>query len=546
MSKTKKRTPKQASQTFTPPLRLTYGLLAAVVLFFGLIRVRLLNIPLERDEGEYAYAGQLILHGVVPYRLCYSMKLPGTAAAYAAFMAGFGQTPVGVHLGLLLVNSATTVLLYVLAARLFGRLAGVVTAASFALLSIEPSVLGLAGHATQFVVLPAVGGLLILLKAIESRRLPLFFWSGLLLGLAFLMKQPGIFFLFFALLYLTIPLLKHRSEWRTVAWQAATLLSGFTLPLALCGSILRGAGVMQKFWFWTFSYAREYGTINTFSGGLQNLWDYGSSVASPAVLVWAIAAVGLAALFFNSDARIHRAFALGFLVFSFAAVCPGFYFRPHYFVLLLPAVSLLGGVAVSSTTKMLLRSHASAASLPALVFLFAFGYSVVGQGAVFFQEDPLAICRRLYSGNPFSEALQISDFLKNHSAAWDRVAVIGSEPEIYFYSDRRSATGYVYMYPLMEPQPFASTMQKEMISEIEQSRPEFLVFVSSPASWLRKSNSDSTVFSWFENYAGRGYELVGAADLLDGQTEYHWSDAATTPPHSDNRVLVFKRLAPPT
>jgi hypothetical protein len=42
-------------------------LLCFVVLAAGLIRVRLLNVPFERDEGEDAYAGQLILSGVPPY-----------------------------------------------------------------------------------------------------------------------------------------------------------------------------------------------------------------------------------------------------------------------------------------------------------------------------------------------------------------------------------------------------------------------------------------------------------------------------------------------
>ena len=31
------------------------------------IRIRLLDFPLQRDEGEYAYAGQLLLQGVTPY-----------------------------------------------------------------------------------------------------------------------------------------------------------------------------------------------------------------------------------------------------------------------------------------------------------------------------------------------------------------------------------------------------------------------------------------------------------------------------------------------
>src|SRR5450759_1349438 len=140
-----------------------YGLLLLVILFFALIRVHLRDCPLERDEGEYAYAGQLMLQGIPPYQLAYSMKLPGTFAAYAVILALFGQTPGGIHLGLLLVNAATTFLVFLLTRRLFGQLAGLLAGASYALLSTSPSVMGFAGHATHFVVLPALGGILLLL-----------------------------------------------------------------------------------------------------------------------------------------------------------------------------------------------------------------------------------------------------------------------------------------------------------------------------------------------------------------------------------------------
>src|SRR5450759_624808 len=165
-----------------------YGLLLLVILFFALIRFHLRECPLERDEGEYAYAGQLMLQGIPPYQLAYSMKLPGTFAAYCLILAVFGQTPSAIHLGLLLANAATTFLVFLLARRLFDPLAGLVAAASYALLSTSPSVVGFAGHATHFVVLPALGGLLLLLTAIEARRTWLFICSGVLLGLAFLMK----------------------------------------------------------------------------------------------------------------------------------------------------------------------------------------------------------------------------------------------------------------------------------------------------------------------------------------------------------------------
>src|SRR5205085_8049840 len=83
---------------------LYFAILLVVVIFFGVIRWRLADVPLERDEGEYAYAGQLMLDGIPPYQLAYNMKLPGTYAAYAAILAIFGQTSHGIHLGLLLVN----------------------------------------------------------------------------------------------------------------------------------------------------------------------------------------------------------------------------------------------------------------------------------------------------------------------------------------------------------------------------------------------------------------------------------------------------------
>ena len=65
------------------------------ILLVFTIRVRLRHMPFERDEGEYAYAGQLILHGVPPYKEAYNMKLPGTYAAYALIMAVFGQSAWG-------------------------------------------------------------------------------------------------------------------------------------------------------------------------------------------------------------------------------------------------------------------------------------------------------------------------------------------------------------------------------------------------------------------------------------------------------------------
>src|SRR5437764_11931410 len=100
------------------------ALFAAVCFICALVRIRLLDLPLERDEGEYAYAGQLMLHGIAPYKLAYNMKFPGTYCAYAVIMLSFGQTIRGIHLGFHVVNLANLALFLFLGRKLFGWNAG--------------------------------------------------------------------------------------------------------------------------------------------------------------------------------------------------------------------------------------------------------------------------------------------------------------------------------------------------------------------------------------------------------------------------------------
>ena len=91
--------------------------------------------------------------------------------------------------------------------------------------------------------------------------------------------------------------------------------------------------------------------------------------------------------------------------------------------------------------------------------------------------SPNEVLRSTYGINPFSEAVEIGRWLNENTEEDEQIAVIGSEPQIYFYAKRRSATGYIYTYPLMEDQPKARDMQREMAAEIEAAAPRYLVYV---------------------------------------------------------------------
>ncbi|HEY5675691.1 MAG TPA: glycosyltransferase family 39 protein, partial [Myxococcales bacterium] len=170
------------------------ALLALVLLAAAAVRLRLLHVPLERDEGEYAYGASLLLGGSAPFSSMYSMKLPGTQFAYAAFLALFGHSIAAIRLGLLLANAATTLLVFAMGRRLMSSGGALGAAAAFAALSLSPAFLGIFAHATHFVILFAVAGLFALHVALESRRQWHFAAAGALLGTAVLMKQAGVVF----------------------------------------------------------------------------------------------------------------------------------------------------------------------------------------------------------------------------------------------------------------------------------------------------------------------------------------------------------------
>ncbi len=133
-----------------------FVLLLVVVLFTVWVRFRLLEVPLERDEGEYGYGGQLILRGEYPYDKLYSAKMPGVYAAYAVIMKVFGETQRAVHLGLLIINTATVFLMLLLGRKLLNQLTGVVAAAAFALLSLGTLIISASSHLTACHIRPVV------------------------------------------------------------------------------------------------------------------------------------------------------------------------------------------------------------------------------------------------------------------------------------------------------------------------------------------------------------------------------------------------------
>ena len=525
---------------------LRFGWYVLAVIIFGLvlaIRIRLLSIPLERDEGEYAYAGQLMLQGIPPYKLAYNMKFPGTYAAYAAIMSIFGQTIFAIHLGLLLVNAVTVALIFLLGRRLMDSTAGISAATSYAVLSMSPSVFGLAAHATNFVMPPVLGGMLLILTLSESERhaFKRILASGLLFGIGALMKQPALLFIPFGAICLFWYDLRRRFSLKKILLRNLIFWIAAIVPIATSCLILWHAGVLDKFWFWTVRYAAQYGSLVPLNRAPNIFLWSAKQVIGPNWPLWMLAGIGAVMGLWDQRMRASAVFLIGFLFFSALALCQGFYFRPHYFILILPAVSLFVGAAISKLSDLVTRWMILVGFAPLLLLAAMLSVPILWDKKVFFDVSPIQACGLIYPENPFLESVRIAEYVRAHTEPDDTIAVLGSEPEIYFYARRHSATGYIYTYGLMEPQRYAQQMQHEMMREIESARPKYLISVAMSYSWLRRPDSEPSIFTWANEYMTQNYVADGFVNIMPSETDYFFGDVPPAVQSLKDYILIYKR-----
>lgn len=515
-----------------------YFLLGLVLLFTALIRIRLLNIPLERDEGEYAYMGQLILQGIPPYQMAYNMKLPGTYVLFAIIQSIFGQTTQGIHLGLLCANLAAVTLLFFVGKKMISGLAGIVAAATYAALSLSFAVLGCAAHATQFIVPFVLGGFLLLLRAFERPRALLFFLAGLFFGFAVLIKQAALPFcawgagiVFFTAL--------TRASWRHNLFNAALVALGSAAPLAATCLTLFLAGAFDKFWFWTVTYMATYATQTSWEKGLLLFRGGFFFIVRDYRALWISTLIGLGAMA-HPFMRGKRLLLFSFCIFSFLSICPGLYFRSHYFVPLLPAAGLSAAVFFD----FLNRKFFLPKSVVLFLFLAVLSAGLIAQRDYLFWESPDTLSHKIYqSYNP--EMKKIAEIVQSMTHEDERIAILGSEPQIYFYANRKSATGYIYMYSIMEKQRYGLKMQQELIGEIEAANPRLIVLIKNRDSWARWPGAEAYIFDWMDKtLTPEKYKRIVVADIFKDKTIYLFNqDAESYKPKSKVQVHIFGKKA---
>lgn len=461
----------------------------AIAALYAWIRIPLLDVPLDRDEGAFGLIGRAILDGQVPYRDLCDHKPPGVFYLYALALSVFPATALGIHLFLHLWNFATLLLVASVARALSGRRAGLYAAFVYALASAAPSVQGPSASTELLLLLPLVASLRLVLAARAAegrRRLFLLLGAGASGAAACWIKQPA------ALPLLCVPLLlagppgagRVKPALLGFAWWIA---GGVGLSALVCAGFAL-AGNFGEFFYWSFTHNIAYGAGGwSIAGprlllvGKQLLYDHG--------FVLALTLFGLAW-------SVHKGFRYAGLLAALLALsalgtAQSGYFYAHYFAILCPALALGAGYAIDK-----LQAHAAGGSR---LRERAFAVWVLGMSALlpaywspwyYWRPDPVVVSLTLLGPQGFEAAPMAAGYLREHMAEDEWMFIYGSEPQLPLLAQRRNANPYVNSYPLTSAMAREREFQERTWARIEETKPKYLIFVRTSYSMLRKQGMD--------------------------------------------------------
>jgi 4-amino-4-deoxy-L-arabinose transferase-like glycosyltransferase len=487
------------------PITRTVLLIGSAFALGILLRSQIAAIPLERDEGEYAYIGQRWLQGEIPYKDTFDQKPPGAFAVYACILWAFAPSATVIHWCMQLYSLATIACVFWLGRMLYCTTVGFYAACLCAFLTTSASLLGNSANTEQFMILPIAAAMLSMIRAVDRNSAGSALLTGMLLAGAMLFKQVAFFNFVFSGVYLLI-------YGKRVAILLAAFLAGTLLALTPVTVYFWAKDAGPQFYDCTIGHNVHYARV-------MGIMDYPIQfeLAMRGVLrvqwpIYACAGIAVGLAVWKWLGRPRQAIAradvtlLVWLAFSAAAIAVGGYFREHYFVQAIPPLALLAARGITDVAGRFPGLWGRL--LGAVLCLAVILYGLARESWYYFPGSPAEKCRQLYGDFVFPESLAIGQYLAETSAPTDRVLIVGSEPQILCYADRKSATRYIFFYPLTLTSEDARQRQQQVLKEIREHPPKFIIAAFDSADFAGYSYGPQDIFLAVQELLRNDYRTV--------------------------------------
>jgi hypothetical protein len=513
------------------------GFVAFLFLILILPRMNIFNMPFERDEGEYAYSSWILSQNVAPYANSFIQKPPLIIYVYllAQLISPHGYwSP---RLLSLLFSFMTCGLLFILLQHEKRIIASYLCPVFLAAIWTAPFLTASVANVEIFMLLPLVG---LYVWHSWHRSFPLKYRDWMLGG--FLAATVNLFKPIGAVVTISILLLSLIQNWNVHRDIKKSLLHDIS---AICAggsaAILLSAGYffIQGGWKELIEYSFVYNLFYSPPGPQGRPFFYFQQLF-PSMLAswWPLLAVAILSLWVRPYLWKSHLFLLSVIVFSVLFGAYG-----HYWLLITPFLALIASFTFEQLTKRVIRkeeiSPGSAWSLVVIVGVFVAIMLIPVYRYLSLRSEDMV---RVFYGTqaPFLEAPKVAEIVASITNDSDRIFVAGSEPEIYFYSKRRSSTPFVITYPMTGSLRFSEHYQKHAIDDLIQYPPK--VIVRCRYTDLERAGYSKKLDVYLRYLINREYGLIGGFMKPSETDRGGWKAHPLLPDELDRcSLLVFKR-----
>lgn len=544
--------------------------LALVGLFLLNLLLRVFYIRFDfvnGDEGVRALSAVRMLEGARLYADVVTDKSPGASLFYAAVFALFGRSMKAVHLAAIVWNFATSVVVYLIAARFYNKRIGLWAALLFVYFSTNYFTQDTMAANTELLMdLPYAASFLFFMigqrsgsrESQDSAHAGLIA-AGVLTGLAALFKQVGVLNLGFFAVYEMFEVWKHSKDASAANGPMINSVKHAVLRLFLVG--VGFVAVIGVFILWLISM----GALGAFwrNGIVLNMFYIDSEPAG----LWIKFGVGrgLGYVFFNATlwtlaawAMVHSirkarrdddsdnqanakvgfdlAVALWAAVTLVGVIVSGRFFG-HYFIPVLPALALLAARGVSLFAQALrtpARKRRAQVVLAMLTVFFLVGLVRSHHRTAVLAYETVTGTRTRWSANwgmtkREEEAEIVSAFVREKIPPGEPLYIWGYAHDVYWRTGCRPASRYLTPYYIdgrfadaesattTSGDSFRREAAANLLEDLRRERPRLILDV------------------------GGGFKRLAYADLVD-YVDRNYRDEGTigTDPSNPFKVLKLK------
>lgn len=452
-----------------------------------LMRVPSLVQPMGADQALYAYIGERVRDGGLPYRDAWDQKPPAIHFVYAGLRTVWPSDMV-VPAADLIAAALVGVCLYRLGRALGPAGTGPAAALIFLFLS-NPAFTRVAGIRlrSQCEIFIALAVTAAFVSLVKDRKVPsnvATLAAGLLLGVAFTFKYNAAVYVLAA----TVSLWILR---RLTPGGLARIALGFCLPPVVLLAIFAFGGALRPLLDATIAYNLEYSgeTYTSILDPLRYLFTFPIERARVDAL-WTLGGAGCIVLLLGAAADRRRMVPLVWIAAACASIAiNGSRSLPQYFVQANPALALAagwGGALAWAWMRASLGRSARFAAIAAAALAIVAVWRVNQFPKLY--EQTMFDARYALGGMPREvylarydddrkysalAAAALGEYLRAHSAPSDRVYVFGFTCAAYVEAERASASRFFWSRPVIvgfnDGRPGYGT--EGLLSELDMNRP---------------------------------------------------------------------------